>query len=116
MSLGEVLATFAALMTVIGVPVGILYRQNVKTSESQIAALVEECARSIADLKEAHVREMAACTRELAERDRRLEAANVTESRLIEMALRSTAAGEKIGSAAREAVDRIATRATDRKP
>lgn len=78
-------------------------------------AIVANCTRELANLKEAHARELATLNREIVDRDRRLELAGVTETRLIEMALRSTAAGEKIGSAAKEAVDRIAIRSTDQR-
>jgi hypothetical protein len=100
MSLTEVMATFAALLTVVGVPVGILFRQHVKDDEAERIALLATHERALAALQESHNRELAARDREVADRDRRLELANVTESRLIEMALRSTQAGEKAADVA----------------
>lgn len=87
------LAAFAALLTVVGVPVGIMWRQHVKTVDEDRAALVAAHEREIANLREAH-------EREIADRDRRLEASSVTETRLIEMAFRSVMAGEKAADTA----------------
>jgi hypothetical protein len=100
MSLNEVLGVVAAILTLIGTPVGFLFRQHLKDDEAERFALLAAHERALAALQTAHDRELAARDREVADRDRRLELANVTESRLIEMALRSTQAGEKAADAA----------------
>lgn len=99
MSPGEVLTAFAALMTVIGVPVGILFREVIRSKDHQIEACRADCAREIEALQAAHLRE-------LIDRDRQIEGLNVTESRLIEMALRSTAAGERVALTAEKVIGR----------
>lgn len=104
MDLSAFLAAFASFCAVLGVPCGILFREVIKSKDAHAANQAADCAREIANLKEAHARELAARDREIADRDRRLEVASVTEARLIEMALRTTVTGERAASAAEVAL------------
>lgn len=99
MSPAEVLAALGVLMGIIGLPVGILFREVIRSKDRQVEACREDCVRALATLAEAHVRE-------LADKDRQIEGLNITESRLIEMALRSTAAGERVALTAEKVIGR----------
>lgn len=88
-------AAFGAFMAIIGVPCGILFREVIKSKDAAMAQQAADCAR-----------ELAARDREIKTRDDRLEAAHITETRLIEIALRSTAAGEKAADVAATATTR----------
>lgn len=104
----EVVATVVAILTAIGVPVGILWREVVRSKDSALAAQGAECVRALDTLREAHARELTDRDRLIdrirADCDRERAEAVAVRDRLIEVALRSASVGEKAADAAQRAV------------
>lgn len=62
--------------------------------------IVANCGRELANLKEAHIRELAGKDEVIADLHRRVEAGDITSARVMEMAFRSVLAGEKAADTA----------------
>lgn len=128
MSLQEVLAIFAGLLAIIGTPVGYMFRQHIKDDEADRTSINAAHAQEVANLKAAHEREItnlktahdqattdlkasharvvAGLEAVIADLKIRVEAGDVTATRLMEMTFRSVLAGEKAADTAVTALQR----------